>query len=112
MDFKRIASRLTAGVLLAGTLVTPALAATGTVNTEGSYLHLRTEANTDSSILKNLPHSTKVEILSALDNGWYQVSFDGITGYVSGSYLTVTEEDTQISDNAVPAADASESEKI
>ena len=41
MNFKRTVSRLTAGLLLVSSLITPALAATGTVNTEGSSLRLR-----------------------------------------------------------------------
>ena len=44
MNFKRTITRLTASLLLASTLITPALAATGTVNTEGSSLRLRAEA--------------------------------------------------------------------
>ena len=54
MDFKRTASRLTACLLLAGALITPTLAVSGTVNTEGTYLRLRSEASTESAVLKNL----------------------------------------------------------
>ncbi len=100
MDFKRTASRLTACLLLAGALITPALAVTGTVNTEGSYLHLRSEAGTQGSVLKNLAHNTLVDVLEVLDNGWYQVSCDGVTGYVSGEYIALSEEE------ADPAAGA------
>ena len=104
MNFKRTITRLTASLLLAGTLITPALAATGTVNTEGSSLRLRAEASTSGAVLKNLAHGTKVEVLSDLVDGWYHVSFNGVTGYVSGDYLTVTEDSVQ--DTAVPAAAA------
>lgn len=103
MNFKRTASRLTAGLLLVSALITPALAATGTVNTEGSSLRLRAEASTTGSVLKNLPHGTKVDILSDLENGWYQVDYNGTAGYVSGDYLTVVEDDVQ--DEAVPTAE-------
>ena len=58
MNFKRTITRLTASLLLAGTLITPALAATGTVNTEGSSLRLRAEASTSGAVLKNLAHGT------------------------------------------------------
>ena len=58
MNFKHTVSRLTAGLLLVSALVTPAFAATGTVNTEGSSLRLRSEANTGSSVLKTLGHGT------------------------------------------------------
>lgn len=98
MDLKRAASRLTACLLLAGTLITPALAATGTVNTEGSYLRLRSQASTKGAVLKNLAHNTTVEVLEVLDNGWCQVSCDGLTGYVSGEYLTIAEEESTASE--------------
>ena len=108
MDLKRTASRLTACLLLAGVLITPALAAAGTVNTEGSYLRLRSEASTKSTVLKNLAHNTLVDVLEVLDNGWCQVSCDGVTGYVSGKYLTIAEEAAQaeVPENAVALAEA------
>lgn len=116
MDLKRTASRLTVCLLLAGTLITPALAASGTVNTEGSYLRLRSEASTKGSVLRNLAHSTQVEVLEKLDNGWCRVSYDGVTGYVSGQYLTlsgeeaVEEEDAPEAEEAAPEAQSDEEE--
>lgn len=116
MDLKRTASRLTACLLLAGTLITPALAASGTVNTEGSYLRLRSEASTKGSVLRNLAHNTSVEVLEKLDNGWCRVSYDGVTGYVSGQYLTlsgeeaVEEEDAPEAEEAAPEAQSDEEE--
>ena len=102
MDFKRTASRLTACLLLAGSLITPALAVSGTVNTEGTHLRLRSEASTDSAVLKNLAHNTLVDVLEVLDNGWCQVSYDGVTGYVSAEYLTIDGEAP--TEEAAPAA--------
>lgn len=116
MDLKRTASRLTACLLLAGTLITPALATSGTVNTEGSYLRLRSEASTKGSVLRNLAHSTQVEVLEKLDNGWCRVSYDGVTGYVSGQYLTLSgeeaaeEEDAPEAEEATPEAQSDEEE--
>lgn len=104
MNLKRTASRLTASLLLAASLVSPALAATGTVNTEGSSLRLRSEASTDSSVLTKLPHGTQVDVLDQSVAGWYQVSYKGATGYVSADYLTVTQDEVQ--DETVPAAAA------
>lgn len=105
MSFKHTASRLTAGLLLVSSLITPALAVAGTVSTDGGTLRMRAEANTHSAVLKNLPNGTQVDVLAQPDDGWYQVSYDGVTGYVSGIYLTVTET---IEDAAVPAAQAAE----
>lgn len=104
MNLKRTASRLTACLLLASALVTPALAVSGTVNTEGSYLRLRSEASTKGSVLRNLAHNTSVDILEKLDNGWCRVSYDGVTGYVSGQYLTLPGEDAPAEEDA-PAAE-------
>ena len=89
MHFPRSAARLTAGLLLVSALVTPSLAATGTVNAGGSTLRMRAESNTGSTILKSLDHGTQVEVLTAVENGWYQIAHEGTTGYVCGDYLTV-----------------------
>lgn len=104
MHFNRIAVRLTAAMLLVSTLVTPAFALTGTVTTEGSSLRLRSEANTDSAVLKKLANGVQVEVLNAVEEGWYQVTYKGFTGYVSSEYLTV-------SDDAAPAVQSDETEE-
>ena len=49
MHFPRSAARLTAGLLLVSALVTPSLAATGTVNAGGSTLRMRAESNTGTT---------------------------------------------------------------
>ena len=38
-----------------------------------------------------LDNGVQVEVLSTVDSGWYQISYEEITGYVSGEYLTVDE---------------------
>ncbi|MCI8551578.1 MAG: SH3 domain-containing protein [Lawsonibacter sp.] len=94
MHFNRFASRLTAAILLAGAMITPSLAADGTVTTpEGSPLRLRSEASIESTVLKKLANGSVVEVLSSLDGGWYQVTYDGTTGYVSAEYLTVNDDE-------------------
>ena len=72
-------------------MITPALAVSGTVDTEGSTLRVRSEAGTTGEILTKLDHGTTVEVLAAVDNGWYQISHEGTTGYVSGDYLIVAQ---------------------
>lgn len=64
----------------------------GTVDTEGSTLRVRSEAGTTGEILTKLDHGTTVEVLAAVDNGWFQISYEGTTGYVSGDYLIVAQE--------------------
>lgn len=92
MPFQTTVTRFTAGLLLTATLISPAFAATGTVDTAGSSLRIRSEASTSGAVLKKLSHGTQVEVLEATENGWYQISHQGTTGYVSGDYLIVEEE--------------------
>lgn len=109
MQFNRFASRLAAAVLLAGVMITPSLAADGTVTTpEGSPLRLRSEASIESAVLKKLANGSVVEVLSSLDGGWYQVTYDGTTGYVSAEYLTVNDDEdvSDENDGSAPAAPA------
>ena len=91
MHFPRRAIRAAASALLVAAMITPALAVSGTVDTEGSTLRVRSEAGTTGEILTKLDHGTTVEVLAAVDNGWYQISHEGTTGYVSGDYLIVAQ---------------------
>ena len=36
-----------------------------------------------------VPKGSKVDVLTKKQDGWYQVKYDGKTGYMSGDYLTV-----------------------
>ncbi|MEA4934721.1 MAG: SH3 domain-containing C40 family peptidase [Lawsonibacter sp.] len=110
---KTTAARFTASLLLVSTLVVPALALTGTVNSGGSPLRVRTEASTNSEILTKLDPGTQVEVLSTVENGWYQIGFEEVTGYVSCDYLVVDGTENAISavsavapTSVVSAADA------
>ena len=104
MQFKQFASRLAAAALLVSTMITPGFALNGTVTTDGSTLRLRSEASTESTILKKLADGTVVEVLSSLDGGWYQVSYEGTTGYVSAEYLTVNDDENPSDEVEVVAA--------
>ena len=84
----RAAARFTAGLVLASMCIVPALAVTGTVNTGSSTLRVRSEANTESPVLDKLSHGTKVDVLST-SNGWYKISYEELTGYVSSDYLVL-----------------------
>ena len=89
MHFRNQAAvRLTAGLLLISTCVVPALAVTGTVNTGGSTLRVRSEADASSTVLDKLSHGTKVDVVSTA-NGWYKISYEDLTGYVSSDYLVL-----------------------
>lgn len=105
MHLNRTAARLTAAIMLVSTLITPALAVTGTVNTGNEVLRLRAEASTESEILKNLANGVKVEVQNTLENGWCQVSYEGVEGYVSSKYLTL-EDGVSMAQTPEPAAEA------
>ncbi len=63
---------------------------TGTVVDITSYLNLRSGAGMDYSVIGKLTNGTEVEVIGE-ENGWYQVTADGQTGYVYSDYLEVTE---------------------
>lgn len=54
--------------------------------TTGSGLRVRAEASTSSSVVATLDKNTAVAILGQQD-GWYNISYAGKTGYVSANYL-------------------------
>ena len=103
---KTTAARLTASLLLVSALVVPALAATGTVNSGNSPLRVRSEASTDSQVLTKLADGTQVDVITAAQDGWYQIAFGDITGYVSSDYLIVSETPAAVSATAVSAVSA------
>ena len=90
---KQLTAKLAAALIAVTTVIVPGFAANmGTVVTTDG-LNVRSEANTDSSILTTLSYGTQVDVISTSGDGtWHQVSYNGITGYVSGDYLQVTEE--------------------
>jgi uncharacterized protein YgiM (DUF1202 family) len=82
---------------------------TGTVTTNGSRLNLRDGSGTDHNIIGQLPNGDTVSVVGE-ENGWYQVVVPEKTGYVSGQYMTVSENDANDStefDADTEAADAS-----
>lgn len=60
----------------------------GTV-TASSALNLRESADAISAILLSIPNNAQVTVISRNANNWYNVTYEGQTGWVSGSYLSV-----------------------
>lgn len=52
-----------------------------------SFVHLRSQMSTASTILANLNADTTVILLSGGDSSWQEVSVDGYDGYVYRTYL-------------------------
>ena len=71
----------------------------GQTITKGTYyvivdnaLNLRESDTTSSDILGKIPNKTAVSSAYKTDKGWYEVSYGGKTGYVSGDYLVTKAE--------------------
>lgn len=60
----------------------------GTVTGDG--LRLREEPNTSSEVLATLHADTCVVVLEDAQDGWYKVSYQDETGYLSADYLEVS----------------------
>lgn len=60
----------------------------GTV-TANSGLNLRKTAATTSEVLTAIPKDTQIEVISKNESNWYNVMYNGQTGWVSGLFLTV-----------------------
>ena len=90
---KALTTKIAAIVLALSAMATPTLAASvGTVVSD-SGLNLRSSASTDSTVLATLANGTQVDVISTTADGcWHEVSYNGVTGYLSGDYLKVEEE--------------------
>lgn len=87
--FKRVLRVALITAALAVTCVlTTAFAAEQTGVTTDS-LRLRAEANTSSTILTTAPKGAAVSVLEDNGNGWYKVTYDGKTGYMSAEYVSI-----------------------
>lgn len=62
----------------------------GYVKTSGSNLNVRKNATTNSGILGTLLNGAQVEIVETL-NGWYKIKYGNSYGYVSSSYISMTQ---------------------
>ena len=56
----------------------------------GDGLRLREQPGTEANVLKTLASGTNVVVLEDAVDGWYKVSCQGKTGYVSSDYLEVS----------------------
>lgn len=82
---------------------------TGKLNTGGSSLNMRSGPGTSYSKVGSVPASAALTITGS-ENGWYKTSYNGVTGYVSGDYVTVTETTSGSTAPSTPAAPETPSE--
>ncbi len=79
---------------------------TGTVNVaSSSYLNVRSAASGTASIIGKFASGAQVTILSS-SNGWYQISYNNATGWVSGQYITVSSGSSDKAQIAVNTANS------
>ncbi len=90
MNCTKLLKNISVTALAVMALSGSALAASGTVTAEGS-LRLRSDSNTNASILANIPTGATVEVAAVAENGWYQVNYGGHEGFVSQDFVNITE---------------------
>ena len=76
-----------------------ALASIGTGTVTASALRLRSQATTQSATLAYATRNAQVTVLSAVSEGWYQVTYDGVVGYMSADWLDVDLSDSESGDS-------------
>lgn len=76
---------------------------TGKLDTDGSSLNMRSGPGTSYSKVGSIPASATLTITGS-ENGWYKTSYNGVTGYVSGDYVIVTESSSATTTPSAPAA--------
>lgn len=67
---------------------------TGTVTTSSGSLNIRAGASKDYDKVGSAPKGATVNILGQ-SNGWYQIEYNGVTGWVDGSFITVNQSGTE-----------------
>ena len=96
------------------TAVSPDDTSYATVNTGESSLRVRQGPGTSYGILGNITNGSYYPI-SGKANGWYQISYNGRTGYVSSDYVlvkTITELEVPMAAAPVVTHDASLADQI
>lgn len=91
--FKTVFSACTSIVALSICLTAGAVQGTGTVDAVGG-LNLRSGQTTTSGKITVLPDQAKVQI-NYENNGWYNVTYAGLTGFVKQEYVKVDETSQQ-----------------
>ena len=92
ISFIRAAKRFFVFAAVGAALVISAAAADISVGTvvDASSLRLRSEPTTSSSIVSSAPEGENVVILEKVDD-WYKVIYDYRVGYMSGEFISVSE---------------------
>ncbi len=61
---------------------------------DADVLNVRSGASTDTEIIGTLTEGTIVDLYDYAD-GWYTISFDGETAYISGDFVDVSDQESE-----------------
>lgn len=71
---------------------TPASTAKAVKVTKADVLNIRASSNTESEILRTVDENTVLPLMSETQqDGWYQIQYQGVTGYVHSDYVDVVD---------------------
>lgn len=93
---RRMIYAFTTAMAISALCTAPAFAQT-TGDVTASVLNVRSGDSTSNTIVGKLIKGAAVTIEEETENGWYEISYNGTTAYVSGDYVDVTEttDDTE-----------------
>lgn len=63
--------------------------ATQTATVTASALNVRRSASTSSGVIGTVRKGQTVEVVQKVNDTWYQINYNGSTGYVHGSYISL-----------------------
>jgi len=52
-----------------------------------SGLNIRAKSSLNGKVLKAIPHNNEIEIINELENGWLEINYDSINGFVLGKWV-------------------------
>lgn len=96
--FTRAAATAAAVCILSVSAFAASVSGSGVVHC-GTYLNVRTAGNTGAPVIGKIYSGTAVTVLSSV-NGWYKISYNGSTAWVSGLYVTMEQKGQIVADAA------------
>lgn len=98
-------------ILLSILLTVPAFAESGTVT--GSDVNLRTGPGVEYAVVDCLPKGAELTVNDRSNSKWYNVTYNGTTGYISAYYVSIVEENIAVitDDNVVDAGSSSNADQ-
>ena len=62
----------------------------------GSDVNMREGPGTNFRVMDCLPEGAKVTVVDRSNGSWFQVEYDGTTGFMAGGFLEITEEESPL----------------